>query len=589
MALIRRNKRLEKMPRKQHTGLYEVFNSFKKTYVKFNINLGAHIFHLSRISLLKVKKLAVISGLFIKNNFVKLAEKIHTDIKIIFSKKTNPFVRISTALKCFAEKVGNVRKTEGTLKAVKFAFADTAKQIWNSKNKFRTLVNYACPVIAFVFFVSLVNFGKGTHYGLSVECNGQLIGYVQEESQYEQAQKLMQDRITYVDGDEEINIQPKLSVQKLSSSQKVISVNELTDNMINHADTPVAKAYGLYINNKFIGASTSKDRMEQFLQSKLDSYKSSNPGAKIAFVDDVQVRDGLYLENGMKSEDDLIKLLNSDKQVDKYYTVQAGDSPTLIADKTSTPYSEIKALNPNIEKSLFAGDKILINKAEPFLSVKVTKTEEYDVQLPFETVNVEDSSRLKGTQKILVEGSTGTSHVTADVTYVDGAEQQRVITSQKVTQQPVAKKVSVGTKKVTYSNAGANSTVIAASGGGFLWPVGGNGGYVSSPYGYRGGSFHKGMDIAASYGTNVYASASGTVTTAGWYSGYGKCVIIDHGNGTTTLYGHNSSLIVRVGQYVNKGDLISRVGSTGDSTGNHCHFEIRIGGNRVNPASYVRK
>ena len=99
--------------------------------------------------------------------------------------------------------------------------------------------------------------------------------------------------------------------------------------------------------------------------------------------------------------------------------------------------------------------------------------------------------------------------------------------------------------------------------------------------------FHKGIDIPAPTGTSIVAAESGTVITAGWINGYGYAVIIDHGNGITTLYGHNSRLVVSAGQRVAKGEVIARAGSTGNSTGPHCHFEIRINGSAVNPAPYV--
>ena len=98
---------------------------------------------------------------------------------------------------------------------------------------------------------------------------------------------------------------------------------------------------------------------------------------------------------------------------------------------------------------------------------------------------------------------------------------------------------------------------------------------------------HKGIDIGAAGGTPIYAAAGGTITYSGWESGYGYLVIIDHGNGVETYYGHCSKLYVSKGQQVNAGDKIAAVGSTGNSTGNHLHFEIRLNGAQVNPQKYV--
>ena len=120
-----------------------------------------------------------------------------------------------------------------------------------------------------------------------------------------------------------------------------------------------------------------------------------------------------------------------------------------------------------------------------------------------------------------------------------------------------------------------------------IWPTAG---YVSSPYGLRwnGSEFHQGIDIAAETGTPIVATADGVVTTAGWDgSGYGNMVDIDHGDGIMTRYGHASAVAVTVGQEVRRGQVIAYVGSTGYSTGPHLHYEVRVGGQPVNPAGYL--
>ena len=116
---------------------------------------------------------------------------------------------------------------------------------------------------------------------------------------------------------------------------------------------------------------------------------------------------------------------------------------------------------------------------------------------------------------------------------------------------------------------------------------------ISSPYGYRPhpitgtNKLHTGIDYAAPYGTSILAAEAGVVLTAGWNSGYGYCVTINHGGGYVTLYGHCSSLLVSAGQKVTRGQTIARVGSTGNSTGNHLHFEVRINGSTVDPSGYL--
>ncbi|QIR41672.1 peptidoglycan DD-metalloendopeptidase family protein [Tolypothrix sp. PCC 7910] len=148
-------------------------------------------------------------------------------------------------------------------------------------------------------------------------------------------------------------------------------------------------------------------------------------------------------------------------------------------------------------------------------------------------------------------------------------------------------------QKVAEAQAKANSnskSVIIRGTGMFAYP---SDAATSSPFGWRihpilgYRRFHAGLDFAASYGSTIRAADSGTVIFAGWYGGYGKAVIIDHGNDITTLYGHTSELFVTEGQGVQRGQAIAAVGSTGLSTGPHLHFEVRRNGTPVDPASYL--
>ena len=167
------------------------------------------------------------------------------------------------------------------------------------------------------------------------------------------------------------------------------------------------------------------------------------------------------------------------------------------------------------------------------------------------------------------------------MTYVDGTEESRKVLSTAITKLPVPEQIGIG----TYSAQPASSRTKLSGSGQFGWPV--NGGYISDHFG--GERKHKGLDIAAPTGTEIYAAEGGTVYRAGYNpGGYGINVIIDHENGYRTLYGHCSDVVAYAGQVVEKGQLIAYVGSTGDSTGPHCHFEVRINNICQNPEDYLR-
>ena len=150
-----------------------------------------------------------------------------------------------------------------------------------------------------------------------------------------------------------------------------------------------------------------------------------------------------------------------------------------------------------------------------------------------------------------------------------------------------AKLIRENSKALSYS-----ANPIKYTGGKFSWPVPSTQ-RITSQYGYRihpvykTKKFHSGIDIGAAYGVDIIAAADGVVTLATTNGGYGKCIIINHGSGITTLYGHSSTMLVESGQRVTKGQLIAKAGSTGVSTGPHLHFEVRINGATTNPLNYV--
>lgn len=160
----------------------------------------------------------------------------------------------------------------------------------------------------------------------------------------------------------------------------------------------------------------------------------------------------------------------------------------------------------------------------------------------------------------------------------------------KAQQAAAANKNTSGSSSASSSGGGSIPTQYV--GGTFMWPVPG---YYRISSDYQGrtspisgkSEFHTGIDIPASYGEDVVAAADGVVIKSGWVNGYGNTIMISHGSGIVTLYGHNSSLVASNGQSVKKGQVIAKIGSTGNSTGNHCHFEVRVNGDHTSPWPYL--
>lgn len=199
-------------------------------------------------------------------------------------------------------------------------------------------------------------------------------------------------------------------------------------------------------------------------------------------------------------------------------------------------------------------------------------------EIAYKTEEVQTDTLYVGSSKIKTTGIAGQEKITYRVSVSDAGQETKTEISTEQLRAPVNQTVYIGTKKIYSSDKNGTASM--------LWPVQRvAGSYVSS---YMGdGRGHKGMDIVAKAGTPVYAAAAGTVTFAGYSSGYGNYIIISHGNGLETLYGHNSALYVSKGDKVAAGESIAAVGRTGNATGNHVHFEVHVNGAVVNPVPYI--
>ena len=187
-------------------------------------------------------------------------------------------------------------------------------------------------------------------------------------------------------------------------------------------------------------------------------------------------------------------------------------------------------------------------------------------------------------KKAKVEDKESEQQVLLDQAIYDRDTSERMYEEIMAASQEVANMI----RRSHMSSAGYSGAPAGA--GGMIWPISGP---ITSEFGWRThpifgtARFHSGLDIGGDYGMPIYAAASGTVIYAGWISGYGNAVIIDHGGGVTPLYGHNDSLNVSEGENVAQGQVIAMCGSTGNSTGPHCHFEVRENGEPVSPYGYL--
>ena len=225
--------------------------------------------------------------------------------------------------------------------------------------------------------------------------------------------------------------------------------------------------------------------------------------------------------------------------------------------------------------SLAEDDTALYDTLSACLDVTAIRAVTYTEQIPFETVTQENSALDQTYRATVQQGCAGTAQITAEIETVDGKEQNRTILERTVLSPATNEIIEVGTRNI---GIGTGSFAVPISNYTF-----------TSAFKYRWGRLHGGVDLAADEGTPVYAADNGKVIVAeDSGNGYGNYIILDHQNGFKTLYGHNSRLLVSVGDVVSKGERIALSGNTGNSTGPHLHFEVQVNDEKVDPTQYVQ-
>lgn len=261
---------------------------------------------------------------------------------------------------------------------------------------------------------------------------------------------------------------------------------------------------------------------------------------------------------------------------EKKYVVKEGDVLGRIANNHGMTLKEMLSINPGLKEDslLKIGQELNITMYEPLAEVIVEKEVFKKEVIPFSVEVEEDSSMYKGDKKVKQKGKDGSREVTYKLVEKNGVVANKEVVNENILEEAVPKIVAKGTK------------VIPSRGdGSFEWPT--VGGYVSSKQGYRWGQFHKGIDIARPSDKTIKAADNGIVESTGWSGGYGNKVVVDHQNGYKTVYAHLDSISVEVGETVPKGTELGIMGSTGNSTGVHLHFEVYKDGDLVNPLDYL--
>lgn len=444
------------------------------------------------------------------------------------------------AIKLLSLKQEEEHKTAFLIKSLKSYFTALFRQ---DDTLIKSAFNHILPLAVLALIVLGIQSDSHKVTALKILRQGVPVAYAENQSVWLQGKNQALSMLYGVEDSADYFKDITFEIERVDVS-KLCSAKVISENLLAGSSTSLKRACGIYVDGELLCAIHNESDALGVLDSILAPYKEkAEDGTIVGFVEEIEYVQGYYPENS-----DIIwdtsKLLEA---------LQSDSSPVRVKTmKTVTRYETVR----------------------------------------YETVKKNTSALYKGTKKTLQQGKNGKMLVTELVTYIDSVKTYTATVSEKIVTEPVTEIVQIGTKS-SYSGGSYSASKE------FIWPA--RGAYrVSSHYGYRsasisGWSYHGGIDIVlgsgSSAGIPVVASASGTVVTAysGW-RGYGHTVVIDHGGGIQTRYAHMypGSITVRVGQKVYQGQQIGKIGSTGNSTGPHLHFEVLINGRKVNPYPYIK-
>lgn len=380
--------------------------------------------------------------------------------------------------------------------------------------------------------------------------------------------------------DIEIILNKNMEFKSTHAKDELLATTKELRKNIKSKMTFLVSGYVLLIDDKEVGATKTKEEMDKIIEKTKEPYvkKSTEDSIieEIKFIENVKIEKRSVPLNKISSDEKLLEYIRTGTEEVKIHIVEVGESLWTISKMYNMSVEDL--IEANLDKNpekLQIGDEVKLLVPKSMLTVATVENVIYKEKVDYDTKIEYDKNMYKTEKRVKVKGSKGESEILAKITKHNGIVVEKEILEEKIIEKPVDELIVKGTKEVPKTTAT----------GAFLMPTRGS---ISSRYGMRNGRMHRGLDIAARIGTAIKAADGGKVVFAGRKGAYGNLVEIDHGNGYITRYGHCSTINVKKGDKVYKGQVIAKVGNTGRSTGPHLHFEVIKNGRNQNPANYVR-
>lgn len=421
-----------------------------------------------------------------------------------------------------------MEKTKDFFNRVYNFLYDNVKPLFNVIKSFiyknEKVLRIVSVSIVFAAAMAVSVYATGLTFGVEVIYGGKSAGVVKSQEIFNSAKTVAVSSINGADNKsfefKDVDFKPVLTLKNRISSKR-----DIAEVIINSNDD-IVYATEVFVNGQSV-ICIDNFNVKEYLETCLSKYDIKGAENTHEFIDDVEVKQGYYLNCNTVDVNKAVEILDS-------------------------------------------------------LKVKTTSVVTKEVSVPFSTITKKTSMQYVGYSSVITAGVKGLNRRVENIVTLNGVTTSSSIISNVVLRKPVNEVVLIGTKSKALS--AADREIIANAG--FLFPLP-SGSYVVTSY-YGDGRNHQGVDLGANKGTSIFAVKGGTVVSSGSNGAYGYCVIVDHGNGVKTLYAHASKLLVSKGEKVSAGQVIALVGSTGRSSGNHLHFEVIINGRNVNPAPYIR-
>ena len=431
--------------------------------------------------------------------------------------------------------------------------------------------------------------------------NGKVLGYVKEQEEVTEVLDIAGEKLSQNNGgvaNVEFVANQNVTFSPVDGRGKSTDDMDTAVNKLIYMTDIETEAYAVCDGDRIVAIVKDESSAETLLEDSLTTLSRPDSGMELVsaeFVNELSIKPINVLLSSVQSSGKALSLMTKGGNMETLHIVEEGETLESIAETFGVDPVNIEVYggedSSDEEESETAvtveeenedgeevqqGDMVCIKSTVDPVTVRMVETGKMKETIEYETIKKKSDEYYQGDTHLEQEGRNGTQIFEGTLTKVAGEIVDRDEISTTVIKEKKDKIILIGTKERPKT----------APTGTYALPL--EHYSVTSEFGWRWGRQHSGIDLAVSSGTPVYATDGGTVVRAGWFGGYGNCVDIDHENGRVTRYGHNSALLVKVGDKVYQGQEIALVGSTGNSTGPHLHFEVILNGVQQNPRNFLQ-